>query len=220
MTKRPRCLSTVAKVAVITAVLFVAGACAAPTRMGDPIKADPKTAQQATTSAQPHQQGSKENKQLDKWAQKWIEIQSADDKVGWVDHFRVCALKYRYRNYDELFRCLDLFETKVAQGGKRVGNRKETEAIQRATPVLTGWMRASAYSELGEADVALKWAESAWAALPAQYRGAFAPGVEVEPQDRVGFFTAAFGDYHGEGFFKVTTMVAGETLSEDNGEAA
>ncbi len=107
------------------------------------------------------------NADFAKWDQKWHQIQSAADPVDWIDHFRVCAIKFRYRNYDELFRCLDLFEAKVAQGGKRVSH---VDAVRRATPVLTGWMRAYAYAELGEPDIALKWAESAWNALPDDYR--------------------------------------------------
>ena len=37
---------------------------------------------------------------------------------------------------------------------------------------MTGWLRAAAYAELGEPETALKWAESAWAALPEGFRTA------------------------------------------------
>lgn len=136
-------------------------------RMGDPLKADPAAKSPDTTARQVERQNSKKQAGFDQWAEEWRLIQSPDDPVDWIDHFRVCAIKFRYRNYDELFRCLDSFEAKVAKGGKRVSH---VEAVRRATPVLTGWMRAFAYAELGEPDVALKWAESAWNALPEDYR--------------------------------------------------
>jgi CHAT domain-containing protein len=124
--------------------------------MGDPLKADPEA----------KARDAKAHADFAKWDEKWRLIQSPADNVDWVDHFRVCAIKYRYRNYDELFRCLDLFEAKVANG-KHIAH---VEIVRSATPVLTGWMRAGVYSELGEPEVALKWAESAWTALPEDYR--------------------------------------------------
>ena len=48
--------------------------------------------------------------ELAAWDAKWIQIQSGADRTDWIDHFRVCAIKFRYRNYDQLFRCLELFE--------------------------------------------------------------------------------------------------------------
>ncbi len=126
--------------------------------MGDPLKAGPAAKADEARAA---------NADFVKWDQKWSQIQSSSDPVDWIDHFRVCAIKFRYRNYDELFRCLDLFEAKVSQGGERVTH---VDAVRRAAPVLTGWMRAYAYAELGEPDIALKWAESAWNALPDEYR--------------------------------------------------
>jgi CHAT domain-containing protein len=147
-------------------------------RMGDPIKAKqtsmpqaatppPTTTAPVTRAPQTAQEKPKGQTKFDKWDEKWRQIQSPSDQVDWIEHFRVCAIKYRYRNYDALFRCLDLFEAKVALGGKQVSH---VDAVRRATPVMTGWMRASAYAELGEPEVALKWAESAWNALPEDYR--------------------------------------------------
>ncbi len=153
------------------AVLLLCAACASSYRMGDPLKATkaaattqsvPRTQAPAAPAAQPAAKA-----KPDPWAQKWREIQTASDRVDWIDHFRVCALKYRYRNYDELFRCLDLFEAKIARGGKGM---QHVEILRRVTPVLTGWMRSCAYAELGEPEVALKWAESAWDAMPEDYR--------------------------------------------------
>ena len=134
--------------------------------MGDPLKADANAKSHATSGRQSQRQDAKAQARLDPWAGKWTQIQAGSDKVDWVDHFRVCAIKYRYRNYDQLFRCLELFEAKVA-AGQHIAH---VEVVRRATPVLAGWMRASAYAELGEPDVALKWAESAWNALPEEYR--------------------------------------------------
>ena len=138
----------------LVAALLVAS-CSTSYRMGDAITAQPVAAPQARTQAG-----------LDKWSQKWLEIQGSTDSVDWIDHFRVCAIKYRYRNYSELFRCLDLFEAKVARG-RRI---KHIEIVRQTSPVLTGWMRATAYAELGEPQIALQWAESAWNALPEDYR--------------------------------------------------
>lgn len=139
--------------------------------MGDPIAADPAAKLPAASPAQPQQSSSKtEQSKGDEWAEKWKEIQGPSDTVTWTEHFQVCALKYRYRNYDELLRCLDLFEAKVAAGGKQHG--EYIEMARQASPVLTGWLRAAAYAELGEPEVALKWAESAWNAVPESFREA------------------------------------------------
>ena len=51
-----------------------------------------------------------------------------------------------YRNYDELLRCLDLFEAKGGNAGKSVAHH---DIISQGTP-LTDWMRASVCAELGE----------------------------------------------------------------------
>ncbi len=142
-------------------VLLVLNAGCAGQYMGDPIKADPPAKAVETRATQVGEN------QPDKWQHAWQQIQTPADSVSWEDHFRVCGLKYRFRNYDELFRCLDLFDAKVAKNKPPI---EHIEWVQPATPVLTGWMRASAYAELGEPEVALKWAESAWKALPEAYR--------------------------------------------------
>ncbi len=145
--------------------------------MGDPLRAKPQaparqtpptSAQSAPGTVSQYADKSAERK-ADQWELKWREIQSSSDRVKWSDHFQVCGLKYRFRNYDQLFRCLDLLDAKIAAGGPRV---PEAELVQRGAPVVTGWLRASAYAELGEPEIALKWAESAWNALPEAYRKA------------------------------------------------
>lgn len=160
--------------AIAAIVLVLATACATNYKMGDVIKADPNAKSQdaapsppETTPREVQPKSGKKDAALDKWTDVWRQIQSPKDTVGWVDHFRVCAIKYRYRNYDELFRCLELFEAKVARGGKGI---KHPEVLLQGTRVLTGWMRAGAYAELGEPEVALKWAESAWNAMPEDFR--------------------------------------------------
>lgn len=150
-------------------------------QMGDPIKADPAipaaetrtavTAAQASTALPPAQSPSKARSDMqqsgDQWELAWQRIQAPSDTVGWVEHFRVCGLKYRFRNYDHLFRCLDLFEAKLEKNEPPI---EDIDWVRPAAPVLTGWMRAAAYGELGEPEVALKWVESAWQALPEAYR--------------------------------------------------
>ena len=44
--------------------------------------------------------------------------------------------------------------------------------VRSGVPIVTGWLRASAYAELGEPEIALKWADAAWAALPENFRKA------------------------------------------------
>jgi len=168
-----------ATVKCLTVACLLQLGCATSYRMGDPIKAaagGPTPRAAAAPSTVPATQtipapihNPKLDKKRDEWDAKWQEIQSPADKTSWSDHFKVCALKYRYRNYDELFRCLDLLDAKVAQGGPRVHH---LASVRRGLPVLTGWLRASAYAELGEPEVALKWADSAWKALPEGYRDA------------------------------------------------
>lgn len=150
--------------------------------MGDPIAADPAAKPTEAGPAQPQQSSSKkEQPKGDEWAEKWKEIQGPSDSVKWDEHFQVCALKYRYRNYDELLRCLDLFEAKVAAGGKQV---EHIEEARKASPALTGWLRATAYAELGEPQIALKWAESAWSVVPETFRQArYRPDQMFPPRD-------------------------------------
>ncbi|MEJ0008878.1 MAG: CHAT domain-containing protein [Steroidobacteraceae bacterium] len=100
---------------------------------------------------------------------KWQRIESTSDTVSWSDHFQVCGLKYRLRNYDQLFRCLELLDAKIAAGGARV---PKAQIVQQAAAPITGWLRAAAYAELGEPETALKWADTAWAALPMSLRTA------------------------------------------------
>lgn len=94
------------------------------------------------------------------WDDKWRQIQARPESVPISDHWRVCEIKFRFRVYGDLFRCLDLIETRL--------DRDQRE--QRYAPVIVGWMRADAYAELGQPTEALKWAESGWAALPPKYR--------------------------------------------------
>jgi hypothetical protein len=163
-----------ARIARVGVALLLIGStgCAPQYHMGDPINVHPQldtaTAPPAANAASDYRSANAQRK-ADEWEVKWREIQSPQDTVNWIDHFQVCGLKYRFRKYDELFRCLDLLDAKIAGGGKRV---PKPELVQRGAPVMTGWLRSTAYAELGEPEVALKWAESAWTALPEAFRTA------------------------------------------------
>src|SRR5882724_12564124 len=117
--------------------------------MGDPLRAESKaqTPHTAPAGAQGTQDAPTEyrdktaQRKADEWETKWQQIQSPSDSVSWSDHFQVCGLKYRFRNYDQLFRCLDLLDAKIAAGGERV---PKAELVQRGAPVMSGWLRASA----------------------------------------------------------------------------
>jgi tetratricopeptide (TPR) repeat protein len=157
---------------------FLAGCSSTPTyHMGDPLRAAPPP--QASQSVPAKSPGARDppatyrdktsEKKADEWELKWLQIQTPSDSVSWSDHMQVCGLKYRFRNYDQLFHCLDLLDAKIAAGGARV---PKADLVQRGAPVMTGWLRASAYAELGEPETALKWAETAWAALPEAFRTA------------------------------------------------
>jgi CHAT domain-containing protein len=176
------------KAAATSIALVLVTGCTTTYRMGDPIKASQSSGAPPTGSAQapapqapltvqaaPASRASvaaparpaKLDKKRQEWELKWQQIQSSHDTVDWINHFQVCGIKYRYRDYDQLFRCLDLFEAKVAAGGRTVAHLDEARAV---APVLAGWLRATAYAELGQPDVALKWADSAWSQLPQHYR--------------------------------------------------
>lgn len=144
--------------------------------MGDPLRPDPKAQFSQTAPAmEPSAEETAKyrdksaQQRADQWEVKWQQIQSPSDAVSWSDHFQVCGLKYRFRNYDQLFHCLDLLDAKIAAGGPRV---PKAELVQHGATPMTGWLRASAYAELGEPETALKWAESGWAALPEAFRTA------------------------------------------------
>jgi len=86
--------------------------------------------------------------------------QAKPESVSLADHWRVCEIKFRFRVYNDLSRCLDLIEA-----------RSDKDERQRQyAPVIIGWMRADAYAELGQPTEALTAAESGWKALPKQYR--------------------------------------------------
>ena len=146
--------------------------------MGQPLKAGSKAQSSVAKAAAA---------EFAIWDAKWREIQGANDKVDWIDHFRVCAIKFRYRNYDDLFRCLELFEAKIARGElkkiKHVSVAELRPMLLKVTPVLTGWLRTSAYAELGEPELALKWAESAWGALPEDFQNTKRSWMGGQKQD-------------------------------------
>lgn len=100
---------------------------------------------------------------LSEWDQRWHRLQTAPQDVTLHDHWLVCELKFRFRNYRELFKCLDLIEA-------RVGHLDEDAPQRRYAPVIVGWMRAAAYAELGQTEEAVRFADLAWAALPQAYR--------------------------------------------------
>ncbi|HKT72490.1 MAG TPA: CHAT domain-containing protein [Steroidobacteraceae bacterium] len=150
--------------------------CGTTYHMGDTIQAQsPRSTAASSSPEKPANPNSAVNgppptdRQDDQWDVLWRTIQSPSDTVGWIDHFHVCGLKYRFRRYDELFRCLDLLDSKIAAGGTRV---PKADLVQHGAPVVTGWLRATAYAELGEPEIALNWAETAWRALPEAYRQA------------------------------------------------
>src|SRR5579864_7360772 len=156
---------------VAIATVTVLSVSCASYQMGDPIRASkqgrdsethPTQAQSPRPTATEYRNSSAQ-RQANEWELKWQQIQTPSDPVSWSDHFHVCGLKYRFRNYDQLFRCLDLLEAKIAAGDKRVPQAK---TVQTSAPVYIDWLRASAYAELGEPEIALKWADSAWNALP------------------------------------------------------
>ena len=141
----------------------------------------------------------KTNADFDKWTGKWQLIQRPDNTVDWIDHYQVCAIKFRYRNYGELFHCLDLLEAKIAQGGKYLSH---LAAIRHEVPLLTGWMRATAYAELGEPEVALKWAEIAFSTLPKDMLKNSGPSFGIKKEFR--------------DFAEVTTLLTGSSTLVDD----
>jgi CHAT domain-containing protein len=165
------------RLTLLPVMIALLAGCASSYHMGDPIRANSQTQaghagpSQAPSPGDTAAEYRDKNAQLkaEQWELKWQQIQSPANTVTWSEHFQVCGLKYRFRNYDQLFRCLDLLDAKVAAGGNRV---PKADLVQQGAPVMTGWIRASAYAELGEPETALKWAESAWAALPEAFRAA------------------------------------------------
>ena len=188
----------------LVALFAALAGCTASYHMGDPLAANPKASVPPSTAAPAHTpqaqtpqaqtpldataeyRSESAQKKADEWDLKWQQIQSRSDSVDWIDHFHVCGLKYRFRNYAQLFRCLDLLETKIAKGGPRV---PKPEMVRAGAPVMIGWLRATAYTELGEPETALKFAESAWAALPQGFR------VADSMVTRVGMFGGYRADF-------------------------
>ena len=150
-------------------ILIAIGGCAGH-QMGTPIRADLASESQPGTAVPPGSPAASNiAPDLKQWDVAWAKIQSDPTTDNWVDHFRICAIKYRFRKYDELFRCLDLFETRVmAMSAKD----RDVRVLRQYSRVWTGWMRAGAYAELGSPDSSLNWATSAWLALPEEYRTA------------------------------------------------
>ena len=128
-----------AAAAFAAAIVVLATACASSYRMGDPLKAAPATKTHEAPAPQSARQNAQAKAKVDPWDEKWRLIQGPSDSVTWVDHFRVCAIKYRYRNYEELFHCLDLFETKLANGGKSIAHDLyQASGVERFPDVTIG----------------------------------------------------------------------------------
>jgi CHAT domain-containing protein len=169
-------------VAIAALGLLVAARGSTP-HMGDPLRTKPgkTTAPKPGSAPEPadaagqYRSGSAQ-READQWERRWQEIQGPNDAVAWSDHFHVCGLKYRFRIYDQLFRCLDLLEAKIAAGGP---NLPEPEYLRAAVPIIDRSLRAAAYSELGEPDRALREAEAAWAAVPERFRTADSSLTEI-----------------------------------------
>ena len=142
-------------------------------RMGDPIVAKPANTSASNAPAEMPASGVANGaKTTDTWQQKWQAIDSgSNESISWIEHFQVCTLKYRYRNYAALFRCLDLFDAKLTQpaGSGLFAATIHTQG-QRVGPVLSAWLRSSAYADLGDPDESLRWAETAWSGLPKEFR--------------------------------------------------
>jgi tetratricopeptide (TPR) repeat protein len=94
------------------------------------------------------------------WNEKWRQVQARPESVALGDHWRVCEIKFRFRVYRDLFRCLDLIDARTDLDARE----------RRYAPVITDWMRAEAYAELGQPVEALRSSEAGWAALPRKYQ--------------------------------------------------
>src|ERR1051326_4274369 len=90
---------------IATMALALQAGCTAPYHMGDTLRADP------TARVPEHRSGSAQRK-AGEWELRWEQIQESSNAVKWTDHFHVCGLRYRFRNYEQLFRCLDLLEAR------------------------------------------------------------------------------------------------------------
>jgi len=183
-------LSLRARIAGIATVALVSvGGCATPNSVSTPSRVDTSPPPEERPSAPkqpdtPKQTGTpKQTEQMSlaasaatgagrddtnaasavKWDEAWRQLQREASSVKLSDHWRVCGIKFRFRNYQELFLCLNLIERRLAKLDKDSRQRKYS-------PVLIGWMRAGAYAELGQIEEARTWAESGWNALPREYR--------------------------------------------------
>ncbi len=148
---------------ILCVVLAALAGCAS--KMGAPIHAVESHPDSSPPIATPLNQG--ESTDLKRWDQSWSAIEASPNVVSWQVHFQVCAIKYRFRRYDELFRCLDLFDQRVA---RMADSEKQAAELKRYASIWTGWLRASALAELGSPEDALKWADSAWNVVPEWYR--------------------------------------------------
>jgi CHAT domain-containing protein len=100
---------------------------------------------------------------LAEWDATWVRVQEQPQSVSLSDHWRVCEIKYRFRTYRDLFKCLDLIEQRIAL--------LASDAPQRQYgPLIINWMRSHAYAELGQEDAALTAANEAWELVPGAYR--------------------------------------------------
>ena len=139
------------------------GTTAAPTSTADVAPAPPAAVDTASTATAAKK---------DPWQEKWLAIDAGNgDALNWIEFFQVCTLKYRYRDYGALFRCLDRFDARLAQppGSGLFAGTIHNQG-RRAGPILAAWLRSSAYADLGDPDASLQWANTAWNALPADFR--------------------------------------------------
>jgi CHAT domain-containing protein/tetratricopeptide (TPR) repeat protein len=186
--------------AVLATPWFVAGC------NGDSLAGIPPATHSASTAAA--SAGDAPPPGLVQWDEKWRAIQARPESVALADHWRICEIKFRYRVYRDLFRCLDLIESR---------SDKDTRE-QRYAPVIIGWMRAEAYAELGQPVEALKWSESGWAALPANYRdGTAVYDAGNNPLDKLALVGAVLGAMIFHDDFEAVAVEAGGSNWSDEG---
>ena len=73
---------------ILAAILCGLTTHATASQMGEPLKAGSKAQSGEAKAAAA---------EFAIWEAKWRELQGANDKVDWIDHFRVCAIKFRDR---------------------------------------------------------------------------------------------------------------------------
>lgn len=92
----------------------------------------------------------------DEWEVKWKMVIEDSDQLDLQDHWFSCGIKFRLRQYSDLFSCLDKLKVRTAKTLDADDPKRVME------PLFSGFLYSTALMELGQYPEALEHAKAAY----------------------------------------------------------